>query len=504
MARLMFWVPPPPLSPPGEPLPFLSFLALLRAQGHDAALRHGFDATAAPAGGLLDGVAEVRPDAVVVLAHHRTASGAREAVRVLRAGAPDLPVFCHGYAATLNRVRLTDLGPAPDAMIVGEGDAAVLAIAEALSVGGDWRVVPGLHRPGHGLTAPPRPIQELDTLPDPARDDLPRVLAGGGQAALWTSRGCYARCRFCPVSELTGAGWRARQAERVVDEIQRLVDDFGVTQLEVVDDEFIGPRSWGRARAMQIADGLVARGLGLEWSCFCRADDLEPRLLARLVEAGLRHVFVGVESAAPTALRRYRKGTSRETNRRAAEVLATLGVGVRPGLIAFDPFTTLDELRETLDFLAEVGWKHHLRRTCLLVLPGTPMARLVQTAGCRPSGPDVEPGLIPGYEPMDVASGRVYRRWGTWLDHADAAFDGLCTRAEELVMARCTPEWAIQTKTLEWSVVDRLLELACEPDDNSTVAAVDEWSRPALARATQLAHLKPKGGEVNVRSGPGA
>lgn len=52
-----------------------------------------------------------------------------------------------------------------------------------------------------------------------------------------TSRGCPFTCEFCSIPE-KGQQWRSFSPERVVEEIKFMIDNYGVTHVEIEDDNF--------------------------------------------------------------------------------------------------------------------------------------------------------------------------------------------------------------------------------------------------------------------------
>ena len=84
------------------------------------------------------------------------------------------------------------LCPAIDFVVKGEGEITLVELAQAILNGGSVRGVAGLvGRSGSELwETEDRPsIDDLDLLPEPARDTLPQVLAQTGYASVLTSRG---------------------------------------------------------------------------------------------------------------------------------------------------------------------------------------------------------------------------------------------------------------------------------------------------------------------------
>ena len=90
--------------------------------------------------------------------------------------------------------------------------------------------------------------------------------------------------------------------------------------------------------------------------CYKTTDLLNDKtfaLLRRFAYAGLREIFIGIESGCDSQLIRYRKCSSREMNLRALARARELDVDVDIGFILFDPDMTLQELEENLDFIEQ-------------------------------------------------------------------------------------------------------------------------------------------------------
>ena len=118
------------------------------------------------------------------------------------------------------------------------------------------------------------------------------------------SRGCPWQCSFCSIItfyEANGTkGRRRRDPLRVVDEVENLVRVRGARLVLFQDDDFLAGGDAARAWALRVASELRRRGLHREmrFKIACRSDEVREAVLAPLVEAGLCHVYLGVESGA--------------------------------------------------------------------------------------------------------------------------------------------------------------------------------------------------------------
>jgi radical SAM superfamily enzyme YgiQ (UPF0313 family) len=185
-----------------------------------------------------------------------------------------------------------------------------------------------------------------------------------------------------------GAGpkYRARSTQNVVDEIAQLQKEFGVTKFFFHDANFIGPGRAGKDRAWRLADEIISRGLQINFSIQCRADDVEEELFSHLKEAGLRRVFIGIESGVQEALDRFKKGVTIAQNLEALEILKRLGLNMAVGFIMFDPDTKLEDIMDNIAFLREAGVFRNKRATVdllnrLQIFAGTPIEKALLEQG---------------------------------------------------------------------------------------------------------------------------
>ena len=265
-----------------------------------------------------------------------------------------------GIYPTFAAREIMTLCPAIDFVVKGEGEITLVELAQAILSGGSVRGVAVLvGRSGSELwETEDRPsIDDLDLLPEPARDTLPQVLAQTGYASVLTSRGCYGRCTFCSVGAFFarfGSKYRQRSADAVIAELERLQTEYGVTNFAFIDANFIGTKGRGQARARQIAETIIAKGWQIKFSIECRVNDVEPELFALLKKAGLCKVFLGVESGSQAVLDRFQKDVTVAENLAALKILSDLDIFVAMGFIMFDDQTTFDDLTANMQFLQQV------------------------------------------------------------------------------------------------------------------------------------------------------
>lgn len=169
-----------------------------------------------------------------------------------------------------------------------------------------------------------------------------------------TCRSCHGKCRFCEGflyrKQTLRDEYRVKSPDRVVEEIERVVRTYNYRIFSFSDDNFFADGNYGIERAEKIAKLLIEKKVRIRFTIEGRADDISYDTIALLKKAGLYKVFIGIESGSQSVLDRYRKGTTVEQNHNAIKVLNDLHVLCHPGHILFDPFTTREELEDTVSF----------------------------------------------------------------------------------------------------------------------------------------------------------
>ncbi|MCS7096830.1 MAG: radical SAM protein [Nitrososphaerota archaeon] len=200
-----------------------------------------------------------------------------------------------------------------DYVVIGEAEATWVELARHLERGvcsKDLKNVSGIgFKDGDkAVLTEPRPyIQNLDSLPFPARHLLPMNIyfeavkknpLRGEINKPWTvmisSRGCPYKCIFCTAHLVRGRVWRGRSPENVIDELELLVERYNIKQVDFHDDNM----TLDKRRVSKICDLIVEKKLDIEWFLpnGVRADTLDESLLIKMRKAGCRRVYLAPES----------------------------------------------------------------------------------------------------------------------------------------------------------------------------------------------------------------
>ena len=257
-----------------------------------------------------------------------------------------------------------------DFVIQGEGFLTLeLLLAHLLHNTGNLPDIPGLWRRQAGTvqhTPPPPLINDLDTyLPTAAWDLLPMHLYRAHNwhcfddlehrtpyGAIYTSLGCPYNCVFCCINAPFGKpGIRYRSPQRVVAEIDLLVSEYGIRNLKIVDELFV----LHEPHYMGIVELLIERGYDLNIWAYARVDTINPRNLARMKQAGINWLALGIESANPDVRDSAAKRMRVQDVQQVVQSIQNAGIRVIGNYIFGLPEDTLATMQETLDMAMELN-----------------------------------------------------------------------------------------------------------------------------------------------------
>jgi radical SAM superfamily enzyme YgiQ (UPF0313 family) len=309
---------------------------------------------------------------------------ARTVLNALRAASPRAKVIAGGAAfGVAPEALFRDFGV--DYAVAGDGERASVALVDAIANDREIGPLAGLVRNEGDRVhfTPPGDDADLDSLPSPALHrwiDLKRYERNGATIPIQTKRGCVFKCVYCTYTNVEGWGYRRRTPTLVVDEIEELKRQAGVTSFDFVDSTFNSPPG----HALEVCEEISRRQLGvhLDTTNFTPAA-ASTELLTAMRRAGFRTLGITAESASDPVLERLEKGFTAAKVREVAERVEKSGIRTLWIFLVGGPGETRSTLEETLAF---ARWR--LERgdavyvtVGLRVYPGTTLHRIAISEG---------------------------------------------------------------------------------------------------------------------------
>ena len=380
-------------------------------------------------------VVEEARDALCVGVSLVTGPMIRETVEIghaVKASYPDCPVILGGWHPSLLPTQ-TLAADFVDVVVCGQGEDAMLEIAERLRSGEGLDDVAGigLKREGKPMFTRPRPLRPLAEMPPKAYEladfDAYERLCGRRWAMYTSSLACPFNCSYCTNGGVYGRKWNALPPGQVVAETVELTRRYRLQLLWVVDDNFLVDLD----RARGIAAGLVEAGADFEWSIQATTN-LVSRLtvedLKLLRQSGLRQVCQGVDSGSPKILQAMNKDfqdfeSIYESARRCIEA------GIRPSfnIIFAYPGEGPKERRQTVQFMMDVCRRFpgaEFWTNIFTPYPGSPIMQRPAEIGIEaPTSLEGWADFFPRYTVLPWLQGREHTRLQVMRDYLRIAFD---------------------------------------------------------------------------------
>ena len=291
---------------------------------------------------------------------------------------PETKIIAGGHFATFAADLIFKHTNVFDAIALGQADKTLPLYCRAV-LDGEVSNIPDIATPGERNPPAAERLQDMNSLPFPARDTLSLAMSQGAKPCITASRGCYARCAFCTVHNFyrrtEGPPWIGRTADNIIDELKTLHEKFQIRHFLFVDDNFMSAGNRGRNLAMEFAEAYRRSKLPMTFHIDCRANDIREEVIEALYEVGLRSIFVGIESVAPRDLIIYRKGLQTEKNWQAVEILRKFPLDITLSMIMFNPETDRESILNNIEFLE---WAEYYPRNPLSLLniyEGTDLSR---------------------------------------------------------------------------------------------------------------------------------
>ncbi len=282
--------------------------------------------------------------------------------------------------------------------IAGEGERAFVALLRALEHGLDPSNIAGVVSPAAKAKIsssfpiqPQRPQnwgEELRPLRDPF--DYARYIRRGGTGNIQTKRGCVFKCSYCTYPLLEGNHFRARDAADVVDEIEKLQQDYGPHPIFFVDSILNFPR--GHVEA--ICEEILQRKLNLRWSCYATPIKLDRHQAQLMAAAGCEGIELGTDAVDDEQLARLGKSFNAKIAERANRYCMEAGLKVCQTIIFGAPGETRESVSATCRALRKMNPTAVVAMTGVRLYPGTPLTMSLIKEG-KINADDV--GLLPTF-----------------------------------------------------------------------------------------------------------
>lgn len=302
--------------------------------------------------------------------------------RMVKAEFPDATVVFGGLHPTTLPEEALNTG-AVDYVVRGEGEEIMLHLHRALRGEGDPTQIKGVSflRDGKVHNNPTAPlIPSIDEIPNFPYELFHHPKYDMG--FMTTSRGCPYRCSYCSQRLLTGTTYRYRSAEKIVEELDLLVNKYGQKAIVFYDDNFC----LKARRVHQLCDMIIERGLHkkVKLSVQTRADNVLQHggedLVRHMAAAGFTHMGFGMETGVQRLANLIRKDETIDCHLETTEMCRRHGIDVSLFMIFGLPTETAED-RETSFNVVRAAGVSATKYNNLIPYPGTPLFEELRNSG---------------------------------------------------------------------------------------------------------------------------
>lgn len=373
-----------------QPLGLAMACAALRSAGHDV---RTLDVSVEPLAAAA--IRDVELVAISVPMHTAARIGLQVADAIRQAHI-EARLVCFGlYASPL----AGHLGKRGIEVIGGEYELGLVEVAA--------QVAARRTGPVSGAGVAPLLTRQQYLVPDrrglPELDRYARVRRADGEhlaGYVEATRGCAHTCQHCPITPVYGGALRVVQRDVVLADIAQQVE-AGAEHITFGDPDFLN----AVPHSLAILDEAHRRWPALSFDVTVKVEHLVEHadVLPRLHADGVLWLTSAFESCNDAILKRLDKGHTLADMHRALALARAAGLPVRPTWVAFTPWTTLDDVIEMFDFIAEERLQRAVQPVQyglrLLLPPGSPLNALLATEGRL--GPFEEPLLTYPWRSVD-------------------------------------------------------------------------------------------------------
>jgi len=204
-------------------------------------------------------------------------------VRMIKEKVPSCKLVVGGAGFSIFPETIMERNPEIDFGIVSEGEYSFVELLKNLDHPERVKNLV-LRKDGRVVFTGRGRLVDFNLLPLPSREifDLEEYRENPYSMGVQSKRGCKFGCVYCLHRFLMGSTYRLRSPEKVVGEIEVLVDKYDVNSFYFVDPVFNVPFDHGRG----ICREIIRRKLDVKWEACFRPDFVNARFMKEAIEAG--------------------------------------------------------------------------------------------------------------------------------------------------------------------------------------------------------------------------
>lgn len=285
--------------------------------------------------------------------------GSIDIAKELKKRNPKLKIFGGGPQVDWFKDIIYEVTNVFDALAQGEGEETIVQLAEYSGGKRNISEINNLiYKNGKINFTPIKRVENLNDLPFPSYDEETYPAMKGDDKIkiilLDESRGCPNSCNFCIHPLKSGKKWRTKSPERIVDEMEKIISDYGIRAFR-----FAGSNTPPHLHR-NVAEEIIKRDLKITYSGFGHAGNAYLENFELLKNSGCYSLLFGLESGSQYILEKSinKKSCGRPLKLKEVEdsvsACKSNGIYAVTSLIFPAPLETEQTKEEGLEFIIKL------------------------------------------------------------------------------------------------------------------------------------------------------
>lgn len=196
----------------------------------------------------------------------------------------------------------------------------------------------------------PKLIDNLDSLPSIDYSLSGSLDKTSEYFCIDVGRGCPFGCTYCSTKSFWQRCYRLKSAERIVSEIQELHNLYGARYFAFEHDMF----TLDKKKVYRICQMLKDLDFKINWNCSARVDCVDESLIDAMVDAGMTHIFFGIETGSPRMQKLTNKNLKLDRVTEIMRYVCSKGIKVYTSFIYGFPQETDEDISLTTELCMDL------------------------------------------------------------------------------------------------------------------------------------------------------
>lgn len=148
-----------------------------------------------------------------------------------------------------------------------------------------------------------------------------------------------------------GKKWRKRSAENILEEIIYLCDNFKVSSLAIVDDNFLIDKE----RFLKLTEMIEEKSIGISLAFSTRLELIDEEILTFCRRANVKKIFLGIESGSNRVLKQLKRNYTQKDIFNKIDLCIKYGIIPIVSFMIGIPFENINDVKETFFVMRNIN-----------------------------------------------------------------------------------------------------------------------------------------------------